>query len=163
MRRRLTNLVLTLALVAIPAVAVPSSVFAASTGCATATYTVNFAIKFNGSVDSTGFGREKMSYCWTDPNPRPKGAGPLAGQTATYSCPGCVSVNKSYDNHDQLFNVYDYSYQANFSFNKLTCQFHLNMEIWVDGAQGNAAGKVRDLYTAGTCTGWTIVVTSTSG
>lgn len=160
MRRRLTRLLMTLALVTIPTLGLPASALAASSGCASTSYTVNFAIKFNGSVDSTGWTRESLSnYCWNDPNPSPQGAGPLTGQTGTYSYGGATSVTKSWSNHSLLFNQYDYSYQLNYTFRKLTCDFHLDTEIWIDGANGNAAGKVNGAYTSGTCSGWSIVVT----
>jgi hypothetical protein len=142
-------------------VALPSVALAASSGCASTSLRLNFDVKFNGNVDSSGWTKESLSYCWNDPNPSPQGAGPLSGQSATYSYGGATSVFKSWNNHGLLFNAYDYCYEVRYTFRKLTCDFHVNTEIWIDGANGNAAGKW-NLYTSGTCTGWSIVLTSWS-
>jgi hypothetical protein len=70
-------------------------------------------------------------------------------------------MTKHANNHNLLFNTYDRSIEEDFTFTKLSCNFNVIQEIWLDNDDGLAAAKYTSNTSGATCASWSIVIIGT--
>lgn len=154
MPRRLLNLVAVFGLVATASFVAPTSVAAAGSGCTTSSVTTTFKIiKPDGGQDSTGWVKHTVHWCWNGEfvsiDPQIKSSSWAGG-----------TESGTNNNHDLLLNQYDRSIEVDWDLSKVFCIFDLDVELWLDNDTGAVFRKVRSVSAHGTCSGWSLQVTS---